>query len=209
WLHGGTLADRLVTNGEYAEFIADGGYERATLWLSADFATVKAEGWRAPLYWREIDGVWHEFTLAGLAPIDPNAPVTHVSHHEADAYARWADARLPTEGEWEVVAATQPLRGRFVEYGRFHPGGDAGPGLRQLVGDAWQWTSSAYLGYPGYRPATGAIGEYNGKFMSDQWVLRGASCATPASHVRWSYRNFFPSDARWQFSGIRLARDLR
>jgi ergothioneine biosynthesis protein EgtB len=209
WLHGGALADRLVTNAEYAAFIADGGYERATLWLSAGFATVQTEGWRAPLYWREIDGAWHEFTLAGLAPIDPHAPVTHVSHHEADAFARWAGARLPTEGEWEVVAATQPLTGRFVEHGRFHPGGDAGTGLRQLVGDVWQWTSSAYLGYPGYRPAPGAIGEYNGKFMSDQWVLRGASCATPASHARWSYRNFFPSDARWQFSGIRLAQDPR
>lgn len=209
WLEGGALADRLVTNAEYAAFVEDGGYARPELWLSAGFATVQEQRWEAPLYWMRVDGAWHEFTLAGLHPLDPHAPVTHVSHHEADAYARWASARLPLEAEWEVVAATQPLTGRFSDARRFHPGGDAGTGLRQLVGDAWQWTSSAYLGYPGYRPAPGAIGEYNGKFMSDQWVLRGASCATPASHARWTYRNFFPSDARWQFTGIRLARDPR
>ncbi len=209
YLRAAELAHRLVTNGEYAEFIADGGYARAPLWLSAGFAAVNDQRWTAPLYWEQVDGAWHEFTLRGLAPLDPHAPVTHLSHFEADAFARWAGMRLPTEPEWEVASRAHQLEGRFVESHRLHPSGDAGTGPQQFFGDVWQWTSSAYLAYPGYRPATGALGEYNGKFMSDQWILRGASCATPISHARHTYRNFFPSDARWQFTGIRLARDLR
>jgi ergothioneine biosynthesis protein EgtB len=207
YLHGGRLAHRLVTNAEYAAFIADGGYRQPMLWLSAGWSTVQEQRWQSPLYWEQHDGAWHEFTLAGLAPIVPNAPVTHVSYYEADAFARWAGCRLPLEGEWEVVASAYPLAGRFVEHGVPHPLATATPGMQQLFGDAWQWTQSPYVGYPGFKPSAGAIGEYNGKFMSDQWVLRGASCATPRSHARHSYRNFFPSDARWQFTGIRLAAD--
>lgn len=203
------LAQRLTTNGEYAEFIADGGYRRPELWLSRGWATVQELQWKAPLYWEQYDGAWHEFTLAGEGALDPHAPVTHVSHYEADAFARWSDARLPTEAEWEVVAREQPILGRFADGEHFHPYAstdDRGP-VRQLYGDVWQWTQSPYIGYPGFRASTGALGEYNGKWMSDQWVLRGASCATPASHARATYRNFFPSDARWQFTGIRLAKD--
>ncbi len=209
YVAGSRLAHRLVTNAEYAAFMDDGGYRRPELWLSAGWATVQAEHWQAPLYWELQQHAWHEFTLAGLHPLDPNAPVTHISHHEADAFARWAGMRLPTEPEWEVAAREQALRGRFVDAERFHPGADDRAGPQQFFGDAWQWTQSAYLAYPGYQPADGALGEYNGKFMSDQWILRGASCATPASHARHTYRNFFPSDARWQFTGIRLAGDLR
>ena len=202
------LANRLATNGEYAEFIADGGYRRPELWLSRGWATVQEFSWRAPLYWERRDNAWEEFTLAGTAPIDLHAPVTHVSYFEADAFARWAGARLPTEAEWEVVARDAPLTGRFADAFLFHPGADNRGGMQQLFGDAWQWTQSAYLAYPGYRASDGALGEYNGKWMSDQWVLRGASCATPASHARATYRNFFPSDARWQFTAIRLAKDI-
>ena len=209
YLAGCRIAHRLTTNAEFAEFVRDGGYSRPELWLSAGWATVQEQGWQAPLYWEHVDGAWHEFTLAGTHPIDLHAPVTHVSHHEADAFARWAQLRLPTEPEWEVSAREHPLSGRFVDAGLFHPSADARSGPQQHVGDVWQWTQSAYLAYPGFQPAAGAIGEYNGKFMSDQWILRGASCATPATHARHSYRNFFPSDARWQFSGIRLAGDLR
>jgi len=201
------LAHRLVSNAEYAEFIADGGYRSAPLWLSAGFATVNELQWTAPLYWERVDDSWHEFTVAGLHPLDPNAPVTHLSHYEADAYARWAGTRLPTEPEWEVASRLHPVAGRFVDSGILHPSANAGSGPQQFFGDVWQWTQSAYLPYPGYKPAGGALGEYNGKFMSDQWILRGASCATPASHARHTYRNFFPSDARWQFTGIRLARN--
>lgn len=208
YLAGCRMAHRLVTNGEYAEFIADNGYGRPELWLSAGWATVQASGWTAPLYWEHVHDAWHEFTLAGTHPIDPNAPVTHVSHYEADAFARWAGARLPTEPEWEVASREHPLAGRFVEAELFHPSTGTDAGAQQFFGDVWQWTQSAYLGYPGYQPQAGALGEYNGKFMSDQWILRGASCATPASHARHTYRNFFPSDARWQFTGIRLTRDL-
>ncbi|MES3034604.1 MAG: ergothioneine biosynthesis protein EgtB [Gemmatimonadota bacterium] len=204
-----SIAHRLVTNAEYAEFIADGGYTHAPLWLSAGFAAAQEGRWSAPLYWEVVGDAWHEFTLAGMQPLDPNAPVTHVSHHEADAFARWAGMRLPTEPEWEVAASAHPLTGRFVEARSFHPSAEARTSAQQFFGDAWQWTQSAYLAYPGFTPAAGAIGEYNGKFMSDQWILRGASCATPASHARHTYRNFFPSDARWQFTGIRLARDTR
>ena len=204
------LASRLVTNGEYLRFIRDGGYDRPDLWLSAGRATVQDHTWEAPLYWeRDADGRWTEFTLGGTRALDGAAldePVTHVSFYEADAFARWSGHRLPTEFEWEVAAHGLPVDGPFVEAERFHPApASAGIALGQLYGDAWQWTQSAYVGYPNYRPSSGAIGEYNGKWMADQWVLRGASCATPRSHARITYRNFFPSDARWQFTGIRLA----
>ena len=208
------LATRLVTNAEFLEFIDDGGYKRPELWLSSAWATVEEAGWRAPLYWERDDGQWTEFTLGGTHPLDLNSPVCHVSYFEADAFARWAGKRLPTEVEWEIAAAGQPVEGNFVESESFHPlsasasagnpAGDAAD-IIQLYGDVWQWTGSPYVAYPGYKPASGAIGEYNGKWMCDQWVLRGASCATPGSHARRTYRNFFPSPARWQFSGIRLA----
>ena len=204
-----SLASRLVTNAEYLEFVEDGGYERAPLWLSNGWATVQQRGWTAPIYWERVDDGWQEFTLAGLRALEPDEPVCAISYYEADAFARWAGHRLPTEMEWEIVAASAPVDGRFVEARRFHPGpasaGDTA--VQQLYGDVWQWTQSPYVAYPGYAPATGAIGEYNGKWMSEQWVLRGASCATPRSHARRTYRNFFPSDARWQFAGIRLAKD--
>ncbi len=201
------LATRLITNAEYAQFIADGGYRQPALWLSAGWSTVQLEKWVAPLYWELRDGSWHEFTLRGDGPINATAPVTHLSYFEADAFARWAGARLPTEAEWELIARTHAVSGRFVEERMWHPGAAVGSGMQQLFGDVWQWTQSPYVAYPGFRPSAGAIGEYNGKFMCDQWVLRGASCATPRSHARATYRNFFPSDARWQFSGIRLAAD--
>ncbi len=207
YLANARVANRLVTNAEYAAFIADGGYRKTALWLSAGWAAVQSHQWRAPLYWELVHDEWNEFTVAGMAPIISHAPVTHLSYYEADAFARWAGGRLPTEAEWEVVAANVPVTGRFVEHGARHPLADADAGLQQLFGDTWQWTQSPYVGYPGFRTAPGAIGEYNGKWMSDQWVLRGASCATPASHARVTYRNFFPSDARWQFTGIRLAAD--
>ena len=203
------LADRLVTNGEYLEFIVADGYRRPELWLSDGWDTVRARGWAAPLYWEQQSGGWAEFTLAGLMPLDQDAPVCYVSYYEADAYARFRAKRLPTEAEWEVAATGAPLEGNFVESRVFHPRpapvGDGG--LRQLYGDVWEWTASAYLGYPGYKPWPGAVGEYNGKFMSNQFVLRGGSCATPGRHMRPSYRNFFPPDARWQLSGIRMAED--
>ncbi|MEZ4700031.1 MAG: ergothioneine biosynthesis protein EgtB [Rhodothermales bacterium] len=203
------LASRLTTNGEYQAFIEDGGYRRPELWLSAGWATRTEGHWEAPLYWERGDGGWQQFTLSGLQPVDPDEPVTHVSYFEADAFARWAGARLPTEQEWEIAASRQPLEGPFVDAGYYRPvryaGAEDGP-LLQLFGDVWQWTRSPYSPYPGYEPAPGALGEYNGKFMCNQFVLRGASCATSNSHARATYRNFFPPDARWQFSGIRLAR---
>ena len=201
------IASRPVTVGEYADFIADGGYERAELWLSEGWDMRNSHGWTAPLYWQP-DGT--AFTLHGARRLHAGEPVCHISFFEADAYARWADARLPTEAEWEIFAAPQPAGENFLEDGHFHPapGGDqAGP--LQVYGDVWEWTRSSYEPYPGYRAAPGAVGEYNGKFMSNQYVLRGGSCATPASHIRATYRNFFPAAARWQFSGVRLARDIR
>jgi ergothioneine biosynthesis protein EgtB len=203
------IASRLVTCGEYREFIADGGYRRAELWLSEGWATVQREGWCAPLYWRvEDDGSWSVFTLAGRRALDDAEPVVHVSHFEADAYARWRGLRLPREAEWEVAAADTTLAGNLMDSGLYHPrAAAAGEGLTQMIGDAWEWTESPYVGYPGFRPGAGAIGEYNGKFMVNQMVLRGGAAVTPAGHVRITYRNFFPSGARWAFGGIRLAED--
>ena len=202
------LSDRLVTNQEYLAFIQAGGYEQPNWWLSSGWATVCEQGWQAPLYWRKHGEEWRVRTLAGTLALDPHQPVCHVSYYEADAYARWAGARLPCEGEWETAAQPLPLCGHFAEEGLFQPQpAAAAGGLRQMFGDVWEWTRSSYEPYPGFRPAEGALGEYNGKFMCNQYVLRGGSCATPASHIRATYRNFFPTDARWQYSGIRLAYD--
>ncbi len=201
------IAERLASNAEYLAFVADGGYRRPELWLAEGWDLRCAQGWDAPLYWLARDGGWSQFTLEGACALEPDEPVTHVSYYEADAYARWRGARLPTEAEWEVVAAVREPAGNFLDSGRLHPA-PAGPGAGgQFYGDAWEWTSSAYAPYPGFRAPEGALGEYNGKFMVNQYVLRGGSCATPRSHIRASYRNFFPAAARWQFSGIRLARD--
>jgi ergothioneine biosynthesis protein EgtB len=201
------LASRPVTNAEYLSFMQDGGYERPELWLSMGWATVQQQSWQAPLYWQEQDQAWWQYTLAGLRQVDPAEPLTHISYFEADAYARWAGARLPTEAEWEVAAMTVPIEGNFVESGRFHPQVHSSSGLSHMFGDVWEWTQSSYSPYPGFRIAPGALGEYNGKFMCNQYVLRGGSCATPRSHIRPTYRNFFPPEARWQFSGVRLAQD--
>ena len=200
------MAHRLVTNGEYLDFVKAGGYERPELWLSDGWNTRIDENWDAPLYWMKDNQGWKQFTLGGVRNVDDAEPVCHVSYYEADAYARWAGARLPTEAEWEVAAEDAPASGGFLESGRFHPApaGEA-RALTQLFGETWQWTQSAYSAYPGYQPLSGALGEYNGKFMSGQMVLRGASCVTPRSHVRRTYRNFFPPGMRWQFAGIRLA----
>jgi ergothioneine biosynthesis protein EgtB len=204
-----SLATRLVTAAEYAAFIADGGYRRAELWLSDGWAAILQDQWQAPLYWRRDGDGWSQFTLGGWRPVVAGEPVCHVSYYEADAYARWADARLPTEPEWEAASAAPATPGSFVEGGRFHPAPARGDGLTQLAGECWQWTASAYAPYPGFRPLPGALGEYNGKFMCNQLVLRGASCVTPRDHARATYRNFFPPSARWQFSGIRLAKDAQ
>jgi ergothioneine biosynthesis protein EgtB len=211
WLEPFEIASHPVTYGEYLRFVEDGGYRRPELWLSAGWDAVRAGNWEAPLYWRRQDNSWSTFTLHGDVPLDPNAPVCHLSLYEADAYARWAEARLPTEAEWELAVAGLPVEGNFLETGALHPlalreSTPAGT-LAQAFGDVWEWTRSDYGPYPGFRAAAGAVGEYNGKFMCNQYVLRGGSCATPATHIRPTYRNFFPADARWQFSGLRLARD--
>jgi ergothioneine biosynthesis protein EgtB len=208
WLEPFELASRPVTNGEYLAFIEDGGYGDPLIWLSDGWSTVQTRQWIRPLYWRQIDDAWYEFTLHGLKPLDSGQPVVHLSYYEAEAYARWAGARLPTEQEWEQAAGSRPVAGQFSDHGRLHP--DMGcelDGMWGLYGGVWEWTASPYVAYPGYRPAAGAIGEYNGKFMCNQQVLRGGSCVTPPGHVRPSYRNFFYPPDRWQFSGLRLARD--
>lgn len=208
-LHPHALAHRPVTNSEYIEFIRDGGYQKPLLWMSEGWDAVQREGWSRPLYWN--DELTHEFTLNGLRSLDPHAPVCHVSYFEADAYARWAGARLPLEAEWETRAASlSPDGGHFADEGHLQPRPDVaddGTDPRQMFGDVWEWTASPYVAYPGFKPLPGALGEYNGKFMCGQWVLRGGSCATPRGHVRASYRNFFYPGDRWQFSGIRLAKD--
>jgi ergothioneine biosynthesis protein EgtB len=214
------LATRLVTNAEYLEFMNDAGYSRPEFWLSEGWDTVQAEQWRAPLYWEkdsspsakagaeDASADWRVFTLAGMQELERHEPVCHVSYFEADAFARWAGARLAREEEWEVASATVPLAGNLQESGELHPRpAEPGNELGQMFGDVWEWTASPYTAYPGFATAAGALGEYNGKFMCNQFVLRGGSCATPRSHIRASYRNFFPANARWQFSGIRLAKD--
>ncbi|WP_435010013.1 ergothioneine biosynthesis protein EgtB [Tundrisphaera lichenicola] len=206
------LASRPSTNGEYLSFIADGGYDRPEFWLSDGWAARKSRGWSAPLYWDRADGPWMTMSLAGFLEVELDEPVTHLSFYEADAFARWSGARLATEAEWEVAANGLPIDGNFLESGRYHPAPATGPRgdeqPLQMFGDVWEWTRSPYTPYPGYQPAAGALGEYNGKFMCNQMVLRGGSCATPRTHMRACYRNFFPPEARWQFSGVRLARDV-
>ena len=205
------LGSRLITNAEYIEFIEDGGYETPEIWLSEGWARVETQNWNAPLYWEKKEGKWMQFTLTGLREVEPNEPVSHVSYFESDAFARWAGSRLPTEAEWEVAASNVEIEGNFVDNMNFHPIGidnnENGYTLKQMYGDAWEWTQSSYSAYPGYKTPPGALGEYNGKFMCNQMVLRGGSCATSKSHIRKTYRNFFPTNARWQFMGIRLAKD--
>ena len=202
------LASRLVTNQEYLVFIAEGGYQRVDLWLSDGWHAIGAQGWKAPLYWVGSKHDWQQFTLSGLQPLNPHEPVAHLSYYEADAYARWAGKRLPTEAEWEHAAASVPITGNFLESGSLHPQPAPQPGLTQMYGDLWEWTQSAYTPYPGFRPLSGTLGEYNGKFMCDQLVLRGGCCVTPQDHIRASYRNFFRAADRWMYSGLRLAEDI-
>lgn len=202
------LADRLITVGEYLDFINAGGYEESKYWLDEGWSAVKREGWKAPLYWFKQNNEWTQFTLTGTKPLNLNEPVTHVSYFEADAFARWKGVRLPTEQEWEHASKGLEIEGNFVDEDHFHPTSlkDNSTGLKQMFGDTWEWTMSSYSPYPNYKPLPGALGEYNGKFMANQYVLRGGSCATSKSHIRRTYRNFFHATARWQFSGIRLAR---
>jgi ergothioneine biosynthesis protein EgtB len=215
WLDAFAVATHPVSCGDYREFIADGGYRHPEFWLSDGWATVCREGWTVPLYWLADGGEWAIFTLSGRRPLDPAEPVCHVSFYEADAFARWAGKRLPTEAEWEVAAEEVLLSGNFADSGQFHPRPDPAPAgtngtspLRQMFGDVWEWTASPYTAYPRYRPAEGAIGEYNGKFMSNQMVLKGGAAVTPSGHIRATYRNFFPPSARWAFAGLRLAEDI-
>jgi ergothioneine biosynthesis protein EgtB len=213
FLHSFQLRNTAVTVGEYLQFMNDGGYQRPEFWLSLGWHHVQSESWQAPLYWQQINGVWSEFTLAGLLPLDATRPVCHVSYFEADAFARWSGAKLPTEAEWEVAAERGRQDGQFADAllnadwsdRDADKSADQTP-LRGMFGDVWEWTASSYSPYPGYHPPAGAIGEYNGKFMCNQYVLRGGSCATPPGHIRPTYRNFFPAETRWQFNGIRLAR---
>ncbi|MEY2525781.1 MAG: hypothetical protein QOE73_552 [Verrucomicrobiota bacterium] len=215
-----SLATRPITNGEYIAFIEDNGYARSELWLSLGWMTVNEQRWEAPLYWEKRDGTWWNFTLSGFRPVDESEPLTHISYFEADAFANWTGARLPTEFEWEHAAANVPMDGNFVERERFHPQALTGSAqepvqnasrmdrhLHQMFGDVWEWTRSSYSPYPGFRAEPGALGEYNGKFMCNQYVLRGGSCATSRTHIRRTYRNFFQPEKRWQFNGIRLAHD--
>jgi len=200
------LASRLATNAEYIEFMRDGGYSKAELWLSDGWDCIHSNHWTAPLYWERRDGEWWSYTIEGMKPLDLSEPVCHVSYYEADAFARWAGARLPNEFEWEVAARPTAVAGNLLETGALHPRAvESAEPLAQIFGDVWEWTGSAYLPYPNFKPAPGAVGEYNGKFMCNQMVLRGGSCATPQSHIRGTYRNFFSPHARWQFMGIRLA----
>jgi ergothioneine biosynthesis protein EgtB len=203
------LSSRLVTNDEYLQFIEDKGYQRPDLWLSDGYATVENEKWNAPLYWKKENGEWYNFTLNGKNKINSGEPVCHVSYYEADAFARWAGLQLPSEAEWEIAANDIIIEGNFADNKNFHPIplGKSFNKLQQMYGDVWEWTRSSYSPYPGYKTLPGALGEYNGKFMSNQMVLRGGSCATSQNHIRKTYRNFFPPNARWQFMGIRLAKD--
>ncbi|WP_290622439.1 ergothioneine biosynthesis protein EgtB [Kangiella sp.] len=210
--HQFSVANRLTTNGEYHAFIEEGGYQDPQYWLSDGWDAVREHQWQAPLYWFKENGDWFVYTLNGVKPLNLNEPVAHVSYYEADAFARWSDARLLTEQEWESIANDQSVEtdiGNFVEDDVLHPVSAKGiDSLQQMYGDVWEWTSSAYSAYPGFKAASGAVGEYNGKFMCNQYVLRGGSCVTSRNHIRKTYRNFFYPDARWQFSGIRLARDI-
>lgn len=202
------LGSRLVTNGEFIEFIEDRGYEKAKLWLDVGWDTIQDEGWHKPFFWEKCDDGWWQMTMNGMQPVNKAAPISHVSYFEADAYARWAGVRLPTEAEWEIASQGVPMEGNFVESGLLEPAAAKTPGLSQLFGDVWEWTQSHYSPYPGYEAPPGALGEYNGKFMCGSFVLRGGSCATSVTHIRPTYRNFFAPHVRWQYSGIRLARSL-
>jgi ergothioneine biosynthesis protein EgtB len=202
------LANRPITNADWLTFIEAGGYETPSLWLSDGLATVAREGWQAPLYWEKRDDAWWQMTLNGLLPLDPDRPVCHISYYEADAFARFADARLPTEFEWEIASRSAPFRADIFDFDELRPRIEPGGSLRQMFGGVWEWTASPYSPYPGYRTVPGPLGEYNGKFMCNQFVLRGGSCVTPNGHIRATYRNFFHPHQRWQFMGLRLARDV-